>query len=97
MNVNLLIFSVISFIGITLVVDETIFGLGDYEEVEIPNDEAGIQYMTDQALGIMFCFVYVVANSVSKGFETYYCKHPSSSVIHEPKPVFFLHRALHCH
>ena len=55
-NVNLLVFSVVSFIGVTLVVDETVFGLGS-QEVEIPNDEIGIQYLTDEAIGIMFCFV----------------------------------------
>ena len=70
-NVSLLVFSVVSFIGITLVVDETVFGLGE-DAVEIPNDEMGVQYLTNEALGIMFCFVYVVANSLSKGLETYY-------------------------
>ncbi len=93
-NVSLLMFSVVSFIGITLVVDETVFGLGLNDSV-IPNDEIGIQYMTEEAIGIMFCFVYVVANSVSKGFETYYSRPCSPRWFHEQKPELLFPGVLH--
>lgn len=88
-NVSLLVFSVVSFIGITLVVDETVFGLG-LDDSEIPNNELGMKYMTEEAIGIMFCFVYVVANSISKGFETYYGTFCSLSRIFEQKPGLLL-------
>ena len=67
----MIIFTIISFIGITLVVDSTVFGLGS-EEV-LP-EHLSIQYYEDQARGIMFCFLYVVANSFSKYVETIYSR-----------------------
>lgn len=75
-NVNLLIFSLVSFVGVTLVVDSTIFGLGSADEPEIPNNEAGIAYLRTEMLGIMFCFAYVFFIAFSKVLETYYGSPP---------------------
>lgn len=91
-NLNLLLFSVVSFIGITLVVDSTVFGLGVADDNSIPNTEAGIDYMTTEAFGVMFCFVYVFANSVSKVMETHLGRHTSSRQLFEQKSDLCLYR-----
>ncbi len=69
-QVSLIIFSVISFVGITLVIDASIFGLEEEPE-ETPNTTAAILYFEQQMYGILSCFVYVIANAFSKGLETY--------------------------
>ena len=69
-DVKLLLLTVLSFIGMTMVVDSTIFGLGMNS---IPDAERyQIDYYKSQAVGIIFCFIYVIANSLSKFFETIY-------------------------
>lgn len=73
-NLSLMLFSVVSFIGVTLVVDSTVFGIGVADE-NIPNTQAGMDYMTAEAFGVMFCFVYVFANSASKVMETHFGIH----------------------
>jgi len=73
-DVRLIIFTVISLIGVTLVVDSSIFGLGKGSEIDglRDDDPAAILYYQNQAIGMLYCFVYVVANAFNKFFETIY-------------------------
>ena len=72
-DLKLVFFTVLSFIGVTLVVDSTIFGVGINEApIYSDNDPAAILYYQNQAIGMLYCFLYVVANAFSKFLETIY-------------------------
>lgn len=71
-NIKLLIISVISFIGITLVVDSTVFGLGEVPDEVFMDTEEEIQHFQNQILSLLACFVYVIVNSLCKFLETVY-------------------------
>lgn len=83
-NVTILFLSVISFIGVTLVVDASVFGFGT-DTVEFADDEEAVKYLKLEMLGIMFCFVYVIANSLSKFLETTYIM-----VLNRSQTFFFI-------
>lgn len=70
-DLSLLILSIVSFIGISLVVDSSVFGIGAPPEISLSEAQT-IEYWKNQMLGILFCFVYVIANAISKFFETIY-------------------------
>lgn len=86
-NITLIIFSVVSFIGITLVVDSSVFGLGEDTTQEYPDEDPAmlVSYFQKEMLGILFCFTYVIANSVSKVIECHY-----NSVMNRSQTFVFL-------
>lgn len=89
-DVKLIIYAAASFLGVMLVVDPTIFGLGDADPAKGGNLPA--EYYKKQALGVLFCFVYVIANSISKVFETIYSRPESRSHQHEPSSILPIRR-----
>ena len=86
---SLVAFSLLSFVGVTLVVDASVFGLAD-EPADTPNSQAAVEYFEHQMYGILFCFVYVIANSVSKGFESHFSRPHSHRLVPEPVAVVLL-------
>lgn len=81
---TILLLSVVSFVGVTLVVDASVFGFGG-DTVEFADDEEAIRYLKMEMLGIMFCFVYVIANSLSKFLETVY-----AMILNRSQTFFFI-------
>ncbi len=73
-DIYLLLFSLVSFVGVTLVVDSTVFGLGVEEEVQSSDPQVVIEYFHNTMVGMLCCFLYVLANSLSKFFETVYSR-----------------------
>ena len=73
-DIYLLLFSLVSFVGVTLVVDSTIFGLGVEETAQSTDPAVLVEYFQNTMVGILCCFLYVLANSLSKFFETVYSR-----------------------
>lgn len=73
-DIYLLLFSLVSFVGITLVVDSTVFGLGVQDELQPTDPQAVVEYFENTMVGMLCCFLYVLANSLSKFFETVYSR-----------------------
>lgn len=74
-NIRMIVFALVMFSGVTLVVDSTVFSVGtdtSGDPTQFMTDSEAENYYKEQALGLLFCFVYVIGNSLGKLMETIY-------------------------